>query len=199
LVAARSLRLWVASDWTTDAHGDCRNRVEKPENRLFSASTLRWYALCIIAYTLQPIAQCKEITMRYFIAAALLFVGCTENKNPSTSGTSTTGTPTTVTANKPVDRDNTAVNARDRDRETKTPIDQNENKDDVKKTADIRKAVVDTKMSTDAHNVKIITQDGKVTLRGPVKSEDEKRQIEEIAVRFAGDGNVINEIEVEVK
>jgi osmotically-inducible protein OsmY len=54
-------------------------------------------------------------------------------------------------------------------------------------------------MSTDAHNVKIITQNGKVTLRGPVKSEDEKRQIEEIAVRFAGDGNVVNEIEVEAK
>jgi osmotically-inducible protein OsmY len=50
-----------------------------------------------------------------------------------------------------------------------------------------------------AQNVKIITQDGKVALRGPVKSEDEKRQIEEIALRIAGDGNVINEIEVEVK
>jgi osmotically-inducible protein OsmY len=137
--------------------------------------------------------------MRYFVVAALLLVGCTENKAPSTSGTLTTGTPTTVTANKPVDRDNTAVNARDRDKEAKTPIDQNENKADVKTTADIRKSVVDSKMSIDAHNVKIITQDGKVTLRGPVKSEDEKRQIEEIAVRIAGDGNVINEIEVEVK
>jgi osmotically-inducible protein OsmY len=137
--------------------------------------------------------------MRYFVAAAILLVGCTENKAPSTTGTSTTGTLTTVTANKPVDRDNTAVNVRDRDKEAKTPVDQNENKADVKTTADIRKAVVDSKMSTDAHNVKIITQDGRVTLRGPVKSEDEKRQIEEIAVRIAGDGNVVNEIEVEVK
>jgi osmotically-inducible protein OsmY len=137
--------------------------------------------------------------MRYFVVAALLLVGCAESKTPPTSGTSTTGTPATVTANKPIDRDNTAVNVRDRDKEAKTPIDQNENKADVKTTADIRKAVVDTKMSTDAHNVKIITQDGKVLLRGPVKTEDEKRQIEEIAVRFAGDGNVINEIEVEVK
>jgi hyperosmotically inducible protein len=135
--------------------------------------------------------------MRYFVAAAILLVGCTENKAPSTSGTSTTGTSTTVTANKPVDPDNTAVNVRDRDRAAKTPIDQNENKADVKTTADIRKAVVDSKMSTDAHNVKIITQAGKVTLRGPVKSEDEKRQIEEIAARIAGDGNVVNEIEVE--
>ena len=137
--------------------------------------------------------------MRYFVVAALFLVGCTENKAPSTSGTSTTGTPTTVTANKPVDRDNTAVNVRDRDKDAKTPIDQNETANDVRITADIRKRVVEAKISTDAHNVKIITQDGKVTLRGPVKSEDEKRQIEEIAVRFAGDGNVINEIEVEVK
>lgn len=135
--------------------------------------------------------------MRYFVVAAILFVGCTENKSPSPSGTSTTGT--TVTANKPVDRDNTAVNVRDRDGSAKTPIDQNENKADVKTTADIRKAVVDSKMSTDAHNVKIITQDGKVTLRGPVKSEDEKRQIEEIAAKIAGEGNVTNEIEVEAK
>ncbi len=140
--------------------------------------------------------------MRYFAIAALLFVGCTENKSPSTSGTSTSGTSTsatTVTANKPVDRDNTALNVRDRDKEAKTPIDQNEDKADIKTTADIRKAVVDSKMSTDAHNVKIITQDGKVTLRGPVKSEDEKRQIEEIATRVAGNGNVVNEIEVEAK
>ena len=135
--------------------------------------------------------------MRYLVAAAILLAGCTENKAPSTSGTPGTGT--TVTANKPVNPDNTGVNARDRDSQTKTPIDQNENKADVKTTADIRKAVVDGKMSTDAQNVKIITQDGKVTLRGPVKSEDEKWQIEEIARRIAGDGNVFSEIEVEAK
>jgi hyperosmotically inducible protein len=137
--------------------------------------------------------------MRYFVVAAILFAGCTEIKTPSTSGTPNTVTPTTVTANRPVDRDNTAVNARDRDKEALTPIDQNENKADVKTTADIRKAVVDSKTSTDAHNVKISTQDGKVTLRGPVKSEDEKRQIEAIAIRIAGDGNIVNEIEVELR
>ncbi|HLJ10903.1 MAG TPA: BON domain-containing protein [Planctomycetaceae bacterium] len=141
----------------------------------------------------------KEIPMRYLAVAALVIAGCTENKNPSTSGTSNSGSPSTVTANKPVDRDNTAVNVRDRDKEAKTPIDQNEKKSDVKTTADIRKAVVDSKLSTDAENVKIITQDGQVTLRGPVESDDEKQKIHDIAVKVAGAGNVTNDLEVKKK
>jgi len=96
-----------------------------------------------------------------------------------------------------VDRNNTAANVRDRDGDTKTPIDQNENKKDIDTTANIRKRVVDTKMSTDAHNVKIITQDGRVTLRGPVKSADEKKNIEEIARAVAGDTNVDSQLEVQ--
>ena len=63
--------------------------------------------------------------------------------------------------------DNTEVNVRDRSEAAKTPIDQNENQKDIDITANIRKRVVDTKMSVNAQNVKIITQDGKVTLRGP--------------------------------
>jgi len=96
-------------------------------------------------------------------------------------------------------RDNTAVNVRDRDAATKTPIDQNENKKDVEITAQIRKRVVDTKMSIDAQNVKIITQDGRVTLRGPVKSADEKKQIETIAHEVAGAANVESQLEIEAK
>ncbi len=64
-------------------------------------------------------------------------------------------------------------------------------------TQKIRKAIhEDTSLSTYAHNVKIITQDGKVTLRGPVRSEDEKSNIEAKAVAVAGQGNVINQLEV---
>lgn len=95
------------------------------------------------------------------------------------------------------DRDNTGVNVRDRDDVVKTPIDQNENQADVNITADIRKRVVDTKMSTNAQNVKIITQDGHVTLRGPVKSEDEKTRIGKIAEQVAGSGKVDNQIDIE--
>src|SRR4026208_2210308 len=61
-------------------------------------------------------------------------------------------------------KDNTVVNERDRSNVVKTPIDQNENQKDIDVTANIRKRVVDTKMSVNAQNIKIITQDGKVTL-----------------------------------
>ena len=96
-----------------------------------------------------------------------------------------------------VQPDNTAINERDRDRSTKTPIDQNENQRDVNITAEIRKAVIAHKdMSINAQNIKIITADGKVTLRGPVNSEDEKQVIDGIARKLAGKDNVTNEIDV---
>ena len=96
-----------------------------------------------------------------------------------------------------VDKDNTAVNARDKNASSKTPIDQNENQADIDITAKIRKQVVDTKLSVNAQNVKIITQDGRVTLRGPVKTAEEKKQIEEIAHAIAGADKVDNQLEVE--
>lgn len=64
-------------------------------------------------------------------------------------------------------------------------------------TQKIRKAIhEDTALSTYAHNVKIITQDGKVTLRGPVRSLDEKSNIEAKAEAVAGPGNVISQLEI---
>jgi osmotically-inducible protein OsmY len=93
--------------------------------------------------------------------------------------------------------DNTSVNKRDRDENAKTPIDQDENQADVKMTADIRKSIVNTEgMSVNARNVKIITSQGKVTLRGPVASADEKQKIEKFATDVAGEGNVDSQLEV---
>jgi hyperosmotically inducible protein len=64
-------------------------------------------------------------------------------------------------------------------------------------TQKIRKAVHDdTSLSTYAHNIKIITQDGKVTLRGPVRSEDEKNNLQAKAVTVAGQENVSNQLEI---
>ena len=121
----------------------------------------------------------------------LTLVGCNEANHPTTS----TAPPSAVsTAN---ERDNTGVNVRDRSDAAKTPIDQNENQKDISITAEIRKRVVDTEMSLNAQNVKIITQDGKVTLRGPVKSEDEKTQIDKFAHEVAGPENVDNQLEVQ--
>jgi len=61
----------------------------------------------------------------------------------------------------------------------------------------IRQAVMDDKtLSTYGHNVKIISQHGKVTLKGPVRSEDEKTKIEKMATDVAGAGNVTNQITI---
>jgi osmotically-inducible protein OsmY len=80
-----------------------------------------------------------------------------------------------------------------------TPMDQNENKADINITADIRKRVVETTMSVNAHNVKIITQNGKVTLRGPVNTEQEKQDLEKIATEVAGADKVDSQLEVNNK
>jgi len=93
--------------------------------------------------------------------------------------------------------DNSARNERDRDSRTKTPFDQGNSKADVTTTAQIRKEVVGTKdMSVNAQNVKIITNTGKVTLRGPVNTDEEKRLIGEIANKIARAENVDNQLEV---
>ena len=133
--------------------------------------------------------------MRYSSIAILIAMSCVGCDQPYNATTDTTTKP--VSTKTMVDRDNTAVNKRDRDSATKTPLDQNENKVDIGITADIRKRVVDTKMSINAQNVKIITQDGRVTLRGPVKTADEKKNIEEMARSVAGENNVDSQLEVE--
>lgn len=90
--------------------------------------------------------------------------------------------------------DNTKQN---KDQTPPTADQQKMNPADRSITQKIRKAIhEDTTLSTYAHNVKIITRDGKVTLRGPVQSEDEKSNIEAKAVAVAGEGNVTNQIEV---
>ena len=61
----------------------------------------------------------------------------------------------------------------------------------------IRRAVVaDKSLSTYAHNIKIIAQGGKITLKGPVHTEEEKKAIEAKAAEIAGAGNVTNELTV---
>jgi len=96
--------------------------------------------------------------------------------------------------------DNTKVNKRDRSQNEMTSDQQGQSKQDVETTRKIRQAIVkDKKLSTYAHNVKIITKDGMVTLKGPVKSEQEKEAVEEKATRVAGKEKVKSEIEVAEK
>jgi sporulation protein YlmC with PRC-barrel domain len=94
------------------------------------------------------------------------------------------------------DADNTKQNVRDRDSRTLTPLDQGSSQADLNTTAQIRKEIMaDKEMSVNAKNVKIITRDGQVTLRGPVNSAEEKRRIEEIAKRNAHSENVDNQLQ----
>lgn len=93
---------------------------------------------------------------------------------------------------------NTARNERDRDAKTLTPLDQGNSKADIATTAQIRKGILSLEdISVNARNVKIITKEGQVTLRGPVNSEEEKRLIGEIANRIAASGLADNQLEVE--
>ena len=95
--------------------------------------------------------------------------------------------------------DNTKLNVRDRSSSTLTPLDQGNSKADLDTTAEIRKQISAAEyMSVNAKNVKIITVNGRVTLRGPVKTADEKRLIGEIADRVARSENVDNQLEVKL-
>jgi hyperosmotically inducible protein len=96
--------------------------------------------------------------------------------------------------------DNTKVNQRDRNSSEATADQQNNNRTDRDITQQIRQSVMsDKSLSTYAHNVKIISQNGMVTLKGPVRSEDEKASIEAKAAQIAGQGKVTNELEVQPK
>jgi osmotically-inducible protein OsmY len=97
----------------------------------------------------------------------------------------------------PVAPNNTAVNVRDRAPDAMTAGEQSNAKSDVALTRKIRRAVVkDSSLSMLAHNVKIVTANGNVTLRGPVNSEAEKVAIARKAKAIAGAGNVDNQLEV---
>jgi hyperosmotically inducible periplasmic protein len=93
--------------------------------------------------------------------------------------------------------DNTKVNKADRAKGAATADQQKENAGDREITQQIRRALMDDKsLSTYAHNVKVVAQDGQVTLKGPVRSEDEKKTIEAKATEVAGVGRVINQLSI---
>src|SRR4029077_513424 len=86
---------------------------------------------------------------------------------------------------------------RNRDQTDPSADQQKMNPSDRAITQKIRKAIhEDNNLSTYAHNIKIITQDGKVTLRGPVRSEEEKTNLQAKAVAVAGEGNVTKDLEI---
>ncbi len=122
----------------------------------------------------------------------------TTSMNRGMDSTAPTGTVATPAAKRAPD--NTGVNERDRSGATLTPMDQGESDKDVKLTQDIRRAIVDSDaLSFSSKNVKVITRNGKVTLRGTVPSSRERGIIEDAAKSRAGAGSVENQIEISNK
>ena len=92
--------------------------------------------------------------------------------------------------------DNTKANQQNQN-QNMTADQQKNNASDLKLTKDVRRALHDDKsLSTYAHNVKVIPQNGQVTLKGPVRSDDEKQAVEAKAEEVAGKGNVVNDLTV---
>jgi hyperosmotically inducible protein len=126
-----------------------------------------------------------KIIVVLLLSTALL-VGCSKNRTEDKQVSQTA-----------VEPDNSGRNVRDRNDQNKTAGDHYENEADRTITQNIRQAVTaDDSLSTNAKNVKIITNDGTVTLRGPVKSEKEKAEIEAKAKQVAGVKRVDNQLEV---
>src|SRR4029434_10040614 len=93
--------------------------------------------------------------------------------------------------------DNTAINERDRSRETQTSGDQSNSSADLRITQAIRQALMkDSELSTTAKHINIITDNGQVTLRGPVKNAREKAKIDLLARSAAGGAKIDDKLDV---
>ena len=127
----------------------------------------------------------KRITLSLLCVSALACSAFAEDKKTTADNTDKAAA------------DNTAKNERDRSGDSKTSGDQSETPEDIKVTAAIRRAVVaDESLTMAATNVKIITANGVVTLRGPVNTAAEKAKIGELAKKNAGNAKVENQLEV---
>jgi hyperosmotically inducible periplasmic protein len=93
--------------------------------------------------------------------------------------------------------DNTATNELDRSGETKTSGDQSNTSADLKVAQAIRQALMkDGELSTTAKNIKVITDNGRVTLRGPVKNVQEKARVDQLAKSAAGGAQIVDQLDV---
>ena len=178
---------------------------ESPANVTTTGTTMTSTTQSPTAANVAPMPASNEGSSTYVESATTTDgTAPTGSSKPSTWGqtaSSTTG-PSTTTAQPSVapaaptpKADNTKQNVRDR-HDTLTPMDQGNSKDETQITAAIRKQIVGSKMSFNAKNAKVITQGTKVTLRGPVKTDEEKAQLESLARATAGVTDVDNQLEV---
>ncbi len=131
--------------------------------------------------------DCKNIVRTFLCTGLLLGVGVLMHAQEPNSQT-------------PPAADNTKTNERDRRTNEPTADQQKDNRSDRDITQQIRQSIVkDKSLSTYAHNVKVITQQGQVTLKGPVQSEDEKKAIESKAAEVVGANKVSSELNVKAQ
>jgi osmotically-inducible protein OsmY len=129
------------------------------------------------------------------IVALALAVGCDKGSQPTTDNS-----PAVKESPAMVEADNSAKNERDRAADKLTPMDQGESKLDRGITQQVRQNVMaEQALSTNAKNVKIVTVDGVVTLRGPVETGAEKSSIAALAKHVDGVKRVDNQLEVATK
>jgi hyperosmotically inducible protein len=118
----------------------------------------------------------------------------------SSQGQQAKATPSNPAASDSTEADNTQRNSSEQNRDTNTAEKQSSSKDDLALTQKIRQAVMkDGSLSMNAKNVKIIAQNGKITLKGPVESQQEKDAIATKAGEIAGKDNVEDQLEVKAK
>src|SRR6267154_1340208 len=118
----------------------------------------------------------------------------------SSQGQQPTATPSAPAASDSSEADNTKRNSAEENKNTDTAEKQSNNKDDLALTQKIRQEVVkDGSLSMNAKNIKIIVREGKVMLRGPVDSQQEKDTIGTKAGEIAGKDKVDNQLEVKAK
>src|SRR3954449_1141196 len=102
-----------------------------------------------------------------------------------------------VAADEKTNADNTALNQRDRSGDTATSGDQSNSSADLKITQAVRQALMkDSELSSTAKNIKVITANGQVTLRGPVNNAQEKAKINEIARSAASGAQIVDQLDL---
>jgi hyperosmotically inducible protein len=144
----------------------------------------------------EEIPMNRKAAMLLVLAPFVLVVGCNRDNNPVDTTHVTGGNTPAAPAPPAAGNDNSARNAHDQAGGA-TPLDQGNNQADLETTQQIRKAIMaDDSLSNDAKNVKIITSGGIVTLRGPVRSETERANIELKARKAAGTERVVDELEI---
>jgi osmotically-inducible protein OsmY len=126
---------------------------------------------------------------RTFLCTGLLLGSMALAKAYETAGQQTTSA-----------ADNSKMNQQGQSANEPTADQQKNNRTDQEITRQIRQSIMaDKSLSTYAHNVKIITQNGQVTLKGPVRSEDEKQSIASKATAVAGENKVTDDLSIKPK